>query len=192
MLAGALGDYWIYIAAGIFALAAATDFVDGRIARKRNLVTSTGNLLDTIADKILVAAALFVVLGYNLLDRLDMPVFVGVAIVTLMIAREFIVSLIKAVGAGKNIVILADKMGKLKMALQIAALLVLLVAKPIEETLQTGCIVVLYFTLTGFILLCAATILSVVSGINYIVKNRGVFSEKVTGNREQGTGNRCG
>ena len=189
MLAGAWGDYWIYIAAGIFAVAAATDFVDGRIARKRNLVTSTGNLLDTIADKILVAAALFVALGYNLLGRLGIPVFVGVAIVTLMIAREFVISLIKAVGAGKNIVILADKMGKLKMALQIAALLVLLLAKPIEEILekqtnkgQAG------ITALGFILLCAATILSVVSGINYIVKNRGIFSEQGTGNREQGTG----
>ena len=172
------GDFWIYIATGIFAVAAATDFVDGHIARKRNLVTSTGNLLDTIADKLLVTAALIVVVAYNLLDRLDIPVFVGVAIVTLMIAREFVISLVKAVGAGKNIVILADKMGKLKMALQIAALLVLLIAKPIEVILENqtnkghaG------ITAIGFILLCAATVLSVVSGINYIVKNRAIFKE---------------
>ena len=195
MLAGALGDYWIYIATGIFAIAAATDFVDGRIARKRNLVTSTGNLLDTIADKILVAAALFVVLGCNLLNDIGIPVFVSVAIVTLTIAREFVISLIKAIGAGKNVIILADKLGKLKMALQIAALLVLLPARLLDKLISKAAqakmiemepiLNLKILTIAGFVLLCAATLLSVISGINYIVKNKAVFSERVTGADEK-------
>ena len=175
MLAGVWGVYWIYIAAGIFALAAATDFIDGRIARKRNLVTSLGNLLDTIADKILVAAALFVVLGYGLLysPALPVPAFAGVLIVTLMIAREFIISLLKAMGAAKNVAILADKLGKLKMGAQIAALLVLIPARPLDAAVGTDA-----FTITGFVLLCVSALLSVLSGINYMIKNRKVFSEE--------------
>ncbi len=161
------GDYWVYIALGIFALASLTDFLDGHIARKYNLVTDMGKFLDPIADKILVASALFIVLGFTLV-----PVVPGVIIVTLIIGREFAISALRTIAAGKNVVIAADRIGKLKTVTQIAALLVLLPAAQLDAL--TGGRVFYY---TGFALLIASALLAFVSGVNYIVKNRRVFAE---------------
>jgi len=187
------GDYWIYIATGVFALAALTDMLDGRIARKRNLVTDLGKLLDPIADKLLISSALFIVLGYGLL-----PSFLGawaipaaIIITVFCIGRDFAVSALRQIAASKKIVIAADIWGKLKMVFQVAALFILLPAKPIDTLISKAVDAnkpyvefveniksFEVFTIIGFVLLAAAALLSLVSGINYIVKNRKVFSEK--------------
>ena len=164
---GGSGNYWVYIATGIFALASLTDFLDGYLARKNNLVTDMGKFLDPIADKILIAAAFFIILGYTLV-----PVAAGVIIVTLVIGREFAISALRSIAAGKNVIIAADKIGKLKTVSQIAAVIVLLPAAQLDALIG-----IRIFYYTGFSLLIASALLAVISGVNYLYKNRKVFAE---------------
>src|SRR5207248_11073790 len=106
------------VAAIVFALAAITDGVDGWIARRSRSVTTFGKVMDPIADKLLIAAALISLVS---LDRLD----AWVAMV--IIAREFAVTVLRvAVGAGQGIVIPASQLGKLKTAIQVAMVIVLI------------------------------------------------------------------
>ena len=109
------------IAAGVFALAALTDGLDGYIARSRGAITTFGKLMDPIADKLLVTAALVALVS---LQRLD----AWVAMV--IIAREFAVTGLRGVAAEQGLVIHASWLGKVKTALQIAAVIALIAVDP--------------------------------------------------------------
>lgn len=137
------------IAAGVFAAGALGDVLDGTLARSRGLVTDVGKLLDPVADKLLVGAALVALV---LVDRL--AVWVAVAI----LAREVLVTGLRTVSARRGQVIDASPLGKLKMTLQIAMVLVLcavsapgllwidvLVAATVAATLASGLDVILRF-----------------------------------------------
>ncbi|MDR1093185.1 MAG: CDP-diacylglycerol--glycerol-3-phosphate 3-phosphatidyltransferase [Clostridiales bacterium] len=176
-------DWLVYVSAGLFVLASVTDFLDGHIARKYNMVTDMGKFLDPIADKVLVAAALFLVLGYALI-----PPMWGVIFVTVIIGREFAVSALRQVAATRGKVIAADKIGKVKTAVTLVALTAMLVAKPLDwmirksgggNVVPDGSLFITYgtFQWIGFCLLAAAVLLTLVSGVHYIVKNREVFRE---------------
>ncbi len=103
----------VYIAVGIFVLAASTDGLDGYIARKHNQITKLGKLMDPLADKLLITAALIALVE---MDKLSM----WVAIV--IIGREFAVTGLRAIAASEGIVISASKLGKLKTITQIIAI----------------------------------------------------------------------
>jgi CDP-diacylglycerol--glycerol-3-phosphate 3-phosphatidyltransferase len=109
------------LAAGVFALAALTDGLDGYFARSRDEVTTFGKLMDPIADKLLIAAALVSLVS---LDRL------APWVAMVIIAREFAVTVIRAIAAERGVVIAASWMGKLKTVLQIAAVFALIAANP--------------------------------------------------------------
>lgn len=109
------------LAAGVFALAAATDGLDGYFARSRDAVTTFGKLMDPLADKLLITAALVSLVS---LDRLQ----AWVAMV--IIAREIAVTGLRAIAAERGVVIAASWMGKLKTVLQIAAVFALIAANP--------------------------------------------------------------
>jgi CDP-diacylglycerol---glycerol-3-phosphate 3-phosphatidyltransferase len=109
------------LAAAVFALAAATDGLDGYFARSRGAVTTFGKLMDPLADKLLVTAALISLVS---LDRLE----AWVAMV--IIAREIAVTGLRAIAAERGIVISASWLGKLKTVLQIAAVIALIAANP--------------------------------------------------------------
>jgi CDP-diacylglycerol--glycerol-3-phosphate 3-phosphatidyltransferase len=109
------------LAAGVFALAALTDGLDGYFARSRDAVTTFGKLMDPIADKLLIAAALVSLVSLNRLAA-------WVAMV--IIAREFAVTVMRAIAAERGIVISASWMGKVKTTLQIAAVFALIAANP--------------------------------------------------------------
>ncbi len=180
-----LGDLWKYcyfIAAGVFALAAFTDFLDGYIARKYRLVTNMGKFLDPIADKVLVSTAFILLLtrpnifGYNTLSGWG-PIAAGIS-VALIMARELIVSGFRLVAVEKGAVIAADKLGKVKTTVQDVTIVVLLCVMPF---LRTGGDVFGYEELgaiIGMALLLLASLLTVLSGANYIIKNRGVLREE--------------
>ncbi|MBE7076468.1 MAG: CDP-diacylglycerol--glycerol-3-phosphate 3-phosphatidyltransferase [Clostridiales bacterium] len=156
------------VAIVIFVVAALTDMLDGKIARKYNLVTNFGKFLDPIADKILTTSAFLLVLADGTL-----PHPWGVIIVTIIIAREFMVSALRLLAVNKGIVLAADIWGKCKTMVQMIALpmCILLsyiytcgfnVPNALELTME-----IIAYTLIG-----AATVLTVISGVNYLVKNK--------------------
>ncbi|MZQ81516.1 CDP-diacylglycerol--glycerol-3-phosphate 3-phosphatidyltransferase [Paenibacillus sp. 5J-6] len=150
------------IAALIFIIAASTDSLDGYIARKRNLVTNLGKLLDPLADKLLVTAVLVSLVE---MDKVD------AWIVIVIISREWAVTGLRQIALLEGTVMAASKWGKAKTAAQITAIIALLINN-------------FPFTFVDFpfdvIASWAAAIITVYSGIEYFVKNKHVidFSEK--------------
>lgn len=147
-----------YVALAIYILACLTDLLDGKIARGRGLVTDFGKFADPIADKLLVMAALVVLVGS---DRL--PAWVCIV----MLAREFIISGFRMVAAGGGKVIAAGNLGKLKTVFQMSATIALFLFVPVAGTPIMGH----FGVVLANVLLYIATALTVVSGTEYILKN---------------------
>ena len=148
----------------LFIVASISDFVDGYIARKYNLVTDYGKFMDPIADKLLVNTVLIILSVYGVI-----PVICTI----IMIARDTIVDAVRMNAVRKNIVVAANIFGKLKTVLQMVALIFLLINDFGLSTLLNlpeG----LYI---GQILLYLATIASFASGVIYLIQNKDVFSE---------------
>lgn len=145
---------WNYYAAAIFFIADMTDIFDGYIARKRNLVTNFGKLMDPIADKLLFCSA-FIMMTYNgMLNPILCIIFVG---------REIIVSGFRLVTANSGKVIAANWLGKLKSGLQVAAILATLLGNPIFSIWNFS---------FDFGLMATAAVFTVWSAVDYIVTNR--------------------
>ena len=163
--------YKYIISAGIFALAAFTDFLDGYLARKHNLVTDFGKFLDPIADKVLVATAIIIMLVPCPGDSAILPWYASIC-VAVILARELMISGFRLVAAKKGVVIAADKSGKIKTFLTDVAILVLLVSA--DLTGQAFTIV----NIAGQVLFYLSTLITVYSGIECLVKNKGVIATK--------------
>lgn len=164
-------------ACAVFLLAAFTDFLDGYIARKYHLVTNMGKFLDPIADKVLVSTAFILLLTRPAVFEVSFfeswgTVFAGVC-VAIILARELIVSGFRLLAVERGIVLAADKLGKIKTVLQDVSIALLLAVMPF-----LGNDVGSEFALAGLILFSLAAIATVVSGTNYIVRNRQVLSDK--------------
>lgn len=144
------------IAGAAFGLAALTDGIDGYLARSRSTVTSFGTVMDSIADKLLIAAALIALAS---LDR------VGAWVVAVVVGREVAVSLLRAGAAQRGVVISVSNLGKAKMVLQAAAVTALIVADPAAVWVQG--------------LVYAAVTFTVISGADYFIG----FLRQVPGSR---------
>ena len=153
----------------IFALASITDMLDGKVARKYNMITDLGKFLDPLADKVLVAAALicFIELGWTYSW-----------LVWLIMAREFMVSGVRLVAAGssKKLVIAANIWGKLKTASTMVSICLILIMHIL--TGEFGVLTVLPVQLITDILMYICTFLTVLSGIIYLYDYREVFKEE--------------
>lgn len=165
--------YHYLISAIIFVVACCTDFLDGYIARKYNLVTNLGKFLDPIADKVLVSTALIIMLTAPEMFTCILPydwtmMAVGIC-VAVILARELIVSGFRMVAASAGLVLAADMVGKFKTTFQDVALAVLLVAASFVGTFGN------VLTWIGVVCLVIATILTIVSGCNYLIKNKAVL-----------------
>ncbi len=158
------------IAAIIFVLAACTDFLDGYIARKYNLVTDLGKFLDPIADKVLVSTALIIML-VPVGETLILPFYSAIA-VAIILARELIVSGFRMVAASKGMVVAADMSGKIKTFVQDIAIALLLAGASLNPGLYS------VMNIIGLVMLLIATLLTIISGVECIVKNRAVLKEK--------------
>jgi len=170
----------------VFSAASITDYFDGQIARKNNIITPLGTFLDPLADKLLISAAFicFVDIPY-----LDVPAWMVIAI----ISREFIITGLRSIAASQNVIIAADKAGKFKttsqMVVIITVLLIIIVHEaftkfyhvPLEMFLSygsgTGHILALILQKAPYWMTLAATVLTVYSGINYIWKHKSLFNE---------------
>ena len=155
-----------------FVVAALTDLLDGKIARKYNLVTNLGKFLDPIADKILTATALFLLLADG-----TIPAPWGVIIVTIIIAREFMVSALRLIAASQGTVLAADIWGKAKTMVQMIAIPILLLVPFLVELGGVAGWLILTVKIIGWTALGAATVLTIVSGANYLIKNKHCFKD---------------
>jgi CDP-diacylglycerol--glycerol-3-phosphate 3-phosphatidyltransferase len=149
-----LNHYGIYYAAVLFVLTAATDKLDGHIARKYNMVTNLGKLLDPLADKLLISAALIMLVFLHMVSG-------WVAII--IIGRELVITAIRSVASSQGIALAADNYGKIKMVFQVIAITAIL--------LNNYPFAFLTDIPVDNILMFIAVVLTVYSGLNYIIKN---------------------
>ncbi len=174
-----------FVATGIFILASFTDFLDGYLARKNNLVTDLGKFLDPIADKMLVACALFAVvtLLYDSANNVMLGLQIGGVVCAMVIlCRELMISGFRIVASSKNVVLAADKLGKIKTVLQMIALILLL---PVPDFYEYAAQYTANMHITwgniqlyvGFAFLALSTVMTILSGCNYIVKNKQVLKD---------------
>ena len=144
-----------YVAAALFIIASLTDMLDGKIARKDNLVTNFGKFMDPLADKLLVCSALIC-----MIELRELPAWM----VIIIISREFIISGFRLVASDNGVVIAASYWGKFKTTFQMIGVVLLIFNIPVLSTLTT-------------IIVWIALALTVISLVDYIVKNAGVLTE---------------
>ena len=181
------GGWGKLVAAVIFAAACFTDFLDGKIARKRGLVTNLGKFLDPIADKCLVMAGILLVVAYPVTanggagsaNPIVWPHYIGVIAGVIILARELIISAFRQVAATKNVVMAADMYGKVKAVFQFITLIFYFVYAflvqgyyyAIEGTANT------VLSIFGYVLLAITVILTIISAWKYISHNRQVLKD---------------
>ena len=154
MLADSFGRTGRLVALALFCIASFTDFLDGHIARKHNLVTNFGKFMDPLADKLLVCSALIC-----LVELGQLPAWMVIVIVS----REFIISGFRLVAAEQGIVIAASYWGKFKTTFQMIAVILMIVNLPALHLVTGMCT-------------WAALILTIVSLADYIMKNHKVLT----------------
>ncbi len=158
LLAPYFEGYGNYIAVAIFIVASLTDLLDGKIARKYNLVTNFVKFMDPLADKLLVCAAMIC-----LIETGQLPAW----IVVVIISREFIISGFRLIASDNGVVIAASYWGKFKTTFQMLMVIVLILDLPMT-----------FFDWLGQILIWVSLALTVISLIDYIVKNKAVLKEQ--------------
>ncbi len=150
-----------FVGAILFVIASMTDWLDGYLARKHNLVTNMGKFLDPLADKLLVAAAFILLVEMGLA-----PAWV----VIFILSREFAVTGLRLVLVGEGEVVAASSMGKIKTVTQLVAIIVLLFHNAYFELLHIP---------FGTIMLYVALFFTVLSGIDYFYKNRHALTKSM-------------
>lgn len=150
------GPFWQWASIIVFAVASFTDFLDGYIARKNNIVTDFGKFVDPVADKLLVLSALIMLCYRQLMLSW---------VVVIILARELCVDGLRMIAVGKGVVIAAGKLGKLKTVSQIVLVLyMLLFQRPVIDIPVTA-------NIPGLVLTAWVVIITVASGVDYFVKN---------------------
>ena len=160
MLVNVTGEYDKYIAVAIFIIASLTDMLDGKIARKYNLVTNFGKFMDPLADKLLVCSALICLIG----DKLQ------AWIVIVIISRELIISGFRTIAADNGVVIAASWWGKYKTTSQMLMIIIMIVNLNYS-----------WYGTLEYVFICLSLVLTIISLVDYLVKNRQVLVDGSTG-----------
>ena len=158
MLLPGVGTAGKYVAVAIFIFASLTDMLDGKIARKNNLVTNFGKFMDPLADKLLVSSAMICLTANNKL---------AAWIVIVIISREFIISGFRLVASDNGIVIAASYWGKFKTTFQMIMIVMLIL--DFDNDIYRICTTVVTYI---------ALILTIISSIDYLAKNKAVLKEQ--------------
>lgn len=151
-------DTFKWIALGIFIVASLTDMLDGKIARKYNLITDFGKFMDPLADKLLVCSAMI-----GLIELSRIPSWV----VIIIIAREFVISGFRLIAADNGRVIAASYWGKFKTTFQM--IMVILMIANLGDLIS-------WYNLLTQIIMWIALVLTIVSLVDYLIKNKDVMS----------------
>ena len=163
--------YSTFIATGIFIIASITDQLDGHIARKTNQITNFGKFADPLADKILVLAAMLILVEFD-----KLPAWAAVII----IAREFAVSGLRTIAAAEGKVIAASMWGKVKTVIQIIAIILSLIKVNISTSAYLTDLVVsnnlikVIFDYAPTYSVILAVIITILSGVDYFAKNKNI------------------
>jgi len=158
-----------------FCLAGVTDFLDGRIARARNLITNFGILMDPLADKIMTCSA-FIAFVESTHMRPDAPVKLGAWMVVIIVSRELAITGLRLLAASKNILLAAERYGKHKTISQITAIIALLVVDACQEwpamlkNFFAG-----WTPMFAEIMLWITVVLTAMSGVIYLWRNRALY-----------------
>jgi len=177
------------IALVLFCVAAFTDFLDGEIARRRNLITNFGALMDPLADKILTCSAFIALVERHMksMTHGDLPVVfhlgeypvyakVEAWMVVIIVARELAITGLRLLAASKNVVLAAERYGKHKTISQIAAIIALLIMDAYVEWWPWLRDLFRPWTPTfALVMLWLTVILTLASGVIYLWKNRGIY-----------------
>ena len=160
-------------ALAIFGAASITDLLDGKIARKRGLVTDFGKFADPLADKILVISALLCFVQLGLCDCVA---------VIIVLFREFAVTSIRLIAASKGKVIAANIWGKVKTVTQMVAVICVLVMQTVLDIGELGvclpCCLRCIFLIIGEGLIWVSTFFALISGVVYVAQNKQFISDK--------------
>lgn len=153
----------------IFVVASLTDMLDGKIARKYNLITDFGKFMDPLADKLLVTAAMVLFVELHAVSGW---------VVVLILAREFLVTSLRTLAAGKGVVIAADKWGKFKTISQMIWIILGILLLACKQDLQMEGSIMTIGGLLFTLLTIIVVVLTLFSGWNYMWKNREVYADK--------------
>lgn len=199
-----LSAFWgPIVAVVLFILAAFTDFLDGYIARKYNMVTDLGKLLDPIADKVLITAALFCICAFtpygyklNVTENWEKSMalyhFASIFITCgsiIVLARELLISAVRQIAASKGVVVQANIFGKFKTVLQDITLPVIMILRSFSWLIASGKASAELIKaadiigVVGLILFALMVVATLLSGIIYLVQNSFVFTD----NKQQQT-----
>jgi len=160
----------IYILGIVFLIASLTDFFDGYLARKHNIVTTFGKFMDPLADKLLVIAALMVLSDLYALNGFTMTYWMPFWVVLIVIMRELLVTSIRLVAMDDGKVIAASNLGKYKTFATMTMITYYFFIMPIDtEVVQ----------IIGIILVGIAVLLTLISGWDYFIKNKSIITKSI-------------
>jgi len=170
-----ISDYGRIFAAILFIIASLTDYADGVIARKYNMITNLGKFLDSLADKMLVISVLIALVDIGRISSI---------FVVIIVLREFMVTGLRLVASNKGVVMAAEMIGKIKTVTQMIAIIFILF-EPLfmiiisklfsgisDTTLNTSVITI------GNVLFAICVIMTIISGLDYMIRNKEYLREK--------------
>ncbi len=172
LLRDLIGDVYLYILGAIFLLASITDYLDGYLARKRNLVTTFGKFMDPLADKLLVITALIVLTDlYSVTTTMsNLYMWMPFWVVIIIIARELTVTSIRLVAVGEGIILHASKLGKYKTAFTMVTILFYFFIMPFDIDIVN---------IIGIVMTTISVALTLISGIDYFIKNKKLIMKSI-------------
>lgn len=171
LLQSYIGDATILIIGVLFVIASVTDYLDGKIARKNNLVTTFGKFMDPLADKLLVLGTLLIlsdIYTANYLGTITM--WMPFWVVLIVLTRELIVTSIRLVAVGEGKILHASKWGKYKTAFTMVTIVYYLFLMPLDNNIINIC---------GIVLVIISVLLTIGSGLDYYIKNRKYIIETI-------------
>lgn len=171
-LAEFLNPYGKIIAVVLFIIAALTDRLDGYYARKLNMTTTLGVFLDTNADKLLTNIGLLLVVCDG-----SIPMPYGVLVAIIFVGRDIVISALKQLAASKNYIMCADNLGRIKAGFQMVAIPAVMLSAFLRLVVNNNTVLLVY-NIVAWSLLGVATALTIISMINYLVKNRNLVKEE--------------
>ena len=169
--------YMYFVSIALFVIAAVSDYFDGHIARKYNLVTNLGKFMDPIADKLLCTTGfLLLIVGINSTPIIPAPY--GFIAFFLMLLRDYAITGLRQIAQLKGSIIAADKLGKIKANFQYVTIVMgFLIGGLNQFEIIANHIVMVYVNWVFYAVVAITTLLVLISGIMYLVKNRHVFKD---------------